>query len=442
MTNPKQTTSSEGDTPQEKAKKVTQNDTFLTDREMTSIKARFNRVVARAKAALIWERSWPKIVPALCIGGAFLTVSWLGVWPLLPPAVKAGAVIAAATAAVVSPFLIRSGSPLVSRFDAVCRIDAHTAPKEKPAIKLADKLSGSEKEKSEYLWRAQFNRLWTEWGGKLKAGRAKPDMKRFDPYAMRYVVAVCAGLSAVYAGDARQERIMEAFDWSSPVVVETLPTVDPVIRAWITPPEGVDAAPVYLRIPSLSNAADNDVEAPREETPSEETPSAETSGAQTPSTPILEVHEQSRLTLVVSGYDKPVLSVNGTDYNADREVISYADDVKDAQGNPLPITTYHFDVALEEGASEIVLSSGHRWSVNVLSDQDPTVTLNAVGLQPNEDGGTPNVAIQCEAEDDFGVRSGQVILRLPQEQLNEAAQRLDSATIPAVRLPRGRACSR
>ena len=42
----------------------------------------------RAALAIGWERLWPLLVPALCVVGLFLSVSWFGIWPELPNVVR------------------------------------------------------------------------------------------------------------------------------------------------------------------------------------------------------------------------------------------------------------------------------------------------------------------------------------------------------------------
>ena len=45
-----------------------------------TLRVRLDRLVARANAALVWERVWPVLWRGLAVVLAFLAVSWLGLW--------------------------------------------------------------------------------------------------------------------------------------------------------------------------------------------------------------------------------------------------------------------------------------------------------------------------------------------------------------------------
>ena len=45
--------------------------------------ARMRNARVLARAALIWERLWPLALPLVLLIAVFLSVSWLGLWPLM-----------------------------------------------------------------------------------------------------------------------------------------------------------------------------------------------------------------------------------------------------------------------------------------------------------------------------------------------------------------------
>ena len=46
--------------------------------------SRIERRIAFARAALLWERTWPRLWPATGIVGAFVALALLGIFPHLP----------------------------------------------------------------------------------------------------------------------------------------------------------------------------------------------------------------------------------------------------------------------------------------------------------------------------------------------------------------------
>src|SRR5882757_8248157 len=47
-------------------------------------------LVRRTRLVLVWERIWPRLAPLLGVVGTFLTVSWFGVFDMLPFAARIG----------------------------------------------------------------------------------------------------------------------------------------------------------------------------------------------------------------------------------------------------------------------------------------------------------------------------------------------------------------
>ena len=57
----------------------------VSDDRQGEARRRLDRLVARARAAGLWERAWPVLWRGLGVALAFLAVSWLGLWLDLSP---------------------------------------------------------------------------------------------------------------------------------------------------------------------------------------------------------------------------------------------------------------------------------------------------------------------------------------------------------------------
>jgi len=329
-----------------------------TDHSPKTISAKFNRLIRKAQGSLLVERFMPKALPPLLIGGAFLTASWLGLWHVLPLEAKIIGVVAFAAAAAISPLIVKSGSLLVSRKDAAKRIDELSGDHTRPARTLNDKLgsAGPKDPQAEAIWTLHLSRIWDKWAGRLQAGSPKPDLNKRDRYKLRYIVPVCVALSAVVAGEQRNDRLAEAFDWTAPVV----PVAPLEVRAWVTPPTNIQTAPIYLR----TNAS---------------APAPATDGTDNPANAGLAVHKQSVLTVVVNGGTTRVL-VNGEEVPVHRIIRT--------RGQTEAEASIQYEAVLREGDVTVVVENGPTWSFTVAPDNSPAVAIQSIEPVSPENGNT------------------------------------------------------
>lgn len=348
------------------------------------LRAKFNRLVGRAKATIFAERLLPKIVPPLGVAGLFLGASWAGVWEPLPPEARAVGVLAFAAAFLASPFMNRSGSLKVTDTDALKRLDDQVGDPSRPAQTLRDEIADSDDKVGQQIWERKLTDVWNEFSGKFKVGRFAPGISK-KVYLLAAAAALSVAVTAPMAGDHRMELIQDAFVWQHPV-----PPLE--ARAWIIPPSNIEG--------TYQQVFDQD-----------------SNGAE------LVAHESSRMSLIVFGDN--AVTVNGQVLEAS-EVITPPEN----SGNPDAKPSYRYDFDLAEGENDIGIDGGPSWSVDVSSDLDPTVILEQV--RRNED--DPNALdIIFIPHDDHGVQDGNIILRDPTAP--EGAQPLPSGQLPTIRVP-------
>ncbi len=368
-----------------------------TDKEIETLTAQFGRAVRRSRAVLFLERAVPRALPPLYTSGIFLSASWAGLWLPLPPAARIAGVVAFAAALAASPLLAKTKSLLVSRDDALKRLDANAGDPTRPAQTLGDRPSPGSPESAKELWNLHLVRTWEKWGGKFDAGRPNINIAARDPYYFRYTVALAMAITAAMAGEHRVERITEAFNWASPPAAAQ-PAAStqqaPVkVKAWVTPPDNIDAAPLYLN------------EGTRDQTQG---------GSK------LSAHESSIMTIQVEGENK--VTVNGEALTAKKVITPRA-----AGGKP----TYQYEVTLTKEDTVVEIANGPTWKLAVTQDHDPSVTLDRVS--PNEKN-IKSLDVTCAAKDDYGVKEGEVVIRIPGGQAPGATP-LPSGKLPPIPLP-------
>jgi len=358
-----------------------------TEETIEKLSARFNGIVRRAQAAILWERVWPKLVPPLCTSGLFLTASWGGLWQTLPPEGRMAGALMAATAFLVSPFLVKSGSLLVTEEDALKRIDQNTGSTARPAQTLRDKLNENNPPETKALWDLHLTSLWNKWAGKFEAGAPHPNMAARDPYKIRFAILFSTLLSAGIANGNHLERVEQAFDWKTPTT-SAVAKKSLAIKAWVTPPDNIDAAPLYL---------------------TEDTRDHLQGGEK------LIAHKTSVLNILTFGKQSKVF-INGTEVSAKKTIKNQNK------------ASHQYELPLVEKETLVTIENGPQWHFEVTPDNAPTVDIKSINKQKNNPGG---LNITYQAQDDFGVTDGELKIK-PTIKQNPGATPLPSVKIPAL----------
>jgi uncharacterized protein (TIGR02302 family) len=216
--------------------------------------ARLDRLVAQARAAVLWEQAWPVLWRGLGVGLLFLVVSWSGLWLDLSPLWRRVGLIASAIVLVAAVLpLARLARP--SRRLALARLDRDAAARDSaardsalrhgPASAAQDSLAvGASDAGSRALWELHQRRA-AQAVASLRVGLPRPGMTRHDPYALRAGLVVAAVATLFVAGPEWRTRIGAAFDWQEPAA----PGPNFRVDGWIDPP-------LYTRLPPLLIAMD------------------------------------------------------------------------------------------------------------------------------------------------------------------------------------------
>jgi hypothetical protein len=324
---------------------------------------RFNAIVKRTQTTMMLERLWPRTVAPLCVGGAFVTTSWLGLWHALPPVGRMAGVAAFALAAAVTSAPLVLKKLRVTRAEAIARLDEENRDGRQPAFILNDRLPAGASAEAERVFAANRLRLLEEWVDQFSAGRRQSG-KTFAPLA---AAALAVAITAFTAGPHRLERLSEAFNWKTP-------PVPVLVKAWVTPPDNFRETALIL---------------------DQNTKDAAHGGTK------LEAHKSSKMTIVIFDRDTKV-TVNGTAQTATK-----ANVVKDpSQGK----STYQYELNLAEGRNSIVINNEVFWTINVAPDAAPTAAIK--GIKQNEKDINAQ-ELEYTEKDDYGIRDSELILTLP-----------------------------
>lgn len=342
----------------------------------------FNRTVKQAQAVIFTERAWPRIVPLLYVGGTFLTASWLGAWDALPHQARMASVLALATAAVAAPLWVtlRGKSLFVNKEDAYDRLDDNMGEGGKGAArKVSDTLHESHNGLSQGLFQKNLERLWDKYEGRFKAGMPDINWKGFQGSGVVLAAALTVA-SAFYAGQDHYAKLTDAFNWDAPI-----PPLE--LTASITPPRGLDLKPVYLTGEGVD--IDN-----------------------------VTIHEKSILTIYT--FDRPSkVLVNG-------QAIEVINTIESGDRK-----TFKREIVLEEPNITVSIENGPQWQFSVNQDNAPQAEIKSVAPNDKE---PSNLTLQYTAKDDYGIRNGEITIRVPNSD-PATGKALPSSGFPKIALP-------
>ena len=205
--------------------------------------SRLETLSRRARAVLLLERMWRTILPPLIAGGAFVSLSWTGIWLDAPSWLRGAGTVLFAFGIAASLLPLREFR-WPTRKEAVNRIDEVSALSLRPAASLADRLgNGGDDPVTAALWSLHRRRA-AQALALLRTGGPSPRAAELDRYALRAIVLVALIATGFVAGPQKYARLAAAFDWRLGGLGATGARVD----AWIDPPGYTGMMPIVLNL--------------------------------------------------------------------------------------------------------------------------------------------------------------------------------------------------
>ena len=202
---------------------------------------RLQRLAAKARAILFFERTWRIILPPLLVAGAFVSISWTGVWLVAPHWTRWLGVLALVWGLGAALLPLRRFR-LPTRKEALLRIDRVSGLASHPATVIADRLGNAANgPMTVALWNLHRRRA-EQAIALLRVGLPSPRAAELDPYGIRAVVLVALIATCFAAGPEKYARLSAAFDFR----FGTLRGIESRVDAWIDPPVYTGKTPIIL----------------------------------------------------------------------------------------------------------------------------------------------------------------------------------------------------
>ncbi len=196
-----------------------------------------SRVLTRC--AMVVERGWPLLLPALLVAALFASTSWLGLFARMPDMVRLGTVAAFGIGFLTALYPLRFFRlPRLAEVDR--RIETANALPHSPVQVQSESLSGEGTGFSRALWREHQKRM------AAALERVGGDMPRThvperDPWGLRAVPMLLLVVAFAFSFGSLGGRLGDGF---RPAAAHN--AVPPRIDAWVTPPAYTGKPPIFL----------------------------------------------------------------------------------------------------------------------------------------------------------------------------------------------------
>jgi uncharacterized protein (TIGR02302 family) len=219
---------------------------FHNDRQ--GLMARLARARATVRAAILVERLWPLVLPLLIVISLFLSLSWLGVFRIVPDWARLVLLVALGAGALAAlyplRFYRRSTSAEIDQ-----RIERANRLEHSPVRAQSDSLSpASQGAFAQALWHEHKKRMADRLGA-LSGDMPRTRVPERDPWALRALAALLLVVSSAFALGPLGGSTSDAF--RNHARADTPPAR---IDAWVTPPAYTGRAPLFMSAYSAEDA--------------------------------------------------------------------------------------------------------------------------------------------------------------------------------------------
>ncbi|MFU0506031.1 TIGR02302 family protein [Pseudaminobacter sp. NGMCC 1.201702] len=204
---------------------------------------RFARRLGRARltttVAMMVERFWPLVLPLVIVASLFVSLSWLGLFRILPDTARLALIAALGLAGLASLYPLRFyRQPTSSEIDR--RIESANEMLHTPVLVQSDRPVGKTGVFADALWREHQRRM-AEKLGRIGSDLPRTRVPERDPWGIRAGAALLLVTAFAFSLGPLGGRLSDAFEARA-----GFQFVAPRVDAWVTPPSYTGKAPIFL----------------------------------------------------------------------------------------------------------------------------------------------------------------------------------------------------
>jgi uncharacterized protein (TIGR02302 family) len=356
--------------------------------------ARLARTRGMTGASMALERFWPLVLPVLVVACLFVSLSWFGLFRLMPEWLRLATMAAFGLGALAALYPLRYFRwPAPAAIDR--RIERANALEHTPVLVQADRLSGSGDRFAEALWREHQKRMAARLGS-LASDAPRTGVPERDPWGLRAVALLLLVTAFAFSSGPYGGSVTDGFR-----PTPGAPPVPPRIDAWVTPPPYTGRAPIFLTADANRDTA------------------------------LFEAPQGSDVTLrVTGGSGEETLSYSAVE----SDDVQLEPQVAGDPSTPVRAGVRQFAGKLTQDGM-LILKSGETeigtWAFRITPDTAPTISF--IGEPKRAVNGTLEMAYAIV--DDYGAVSGNADFEMVEKQAADARPLYESPDMPLA-LPR------
>jgi uncharacterized protein (TIGR02302 family) len=204
---------------------------------------RWHRRLILAWLALLLERAWPALWPAVGVMGAFLALALFDLPAQLPGLLHLLLLLAVLVSVLFLAYTGLRGFRVPDREAARRRIETASGLSHRPLETLEDRLAaGATDPATQALWQAHRARMEAA-AKRLRVGAPVAGLLRRDPFALRIALLLVLVVGAIDAGGDWSDRIMRSL---TPGIEPGAPAAAVALDIWVSPPDYTGLPPQFL----------------------------------------------------------------------------------------------------------------------------------------------------------------------------------------------------
>ncbi len=324
-------------------------------------------VFALAYLAEIWERLWPRLVPLFILACIFTSISWFGVWQVVPDWARWTGLAIFSALGICTLFPLRDFE-LPNNSQIHRRIEKASGFEHRPVTAQMDAPTDLDDPYAVALWEEHKRRMASELND-LAAGTVRPNGNAFDRFALRAMLPLLAFVALGFSYSVNGGRIGDIIE----------PRIDTKLilsrlDMWVSPPSYTGKPPLYFAAPleeTATQSASNNVK----------------------------TLEGSTLSISYVGEEKITARLQN---ETDSEILESEKETENADNRTT--TTENYNAILNETKTVEILLRDEviaSWQVTVEQDQIPEIFLD----KPPSSALSGALELNYSVKDDYGVTS-------------------------------------
>lgn len=362
--------------------------------------AALHRLYQRSLLTLCFERLWPLILPLILLAALFASLSWFGLFGLMPRWFHIAVLTLFGLATIAALYLL-SLYNTPSDEEVTAHIETVNGLLHEPlAVQSGQIATGADDPVALALWQEHQHRMAARLKA-LQSGLPRPNIPQRDPYGLCAFIALLFVTAFAFSFGPSSGRIADAFH-IRPGHMTAIARID----AWVTPPEYTARAPIFLSADRSSTTAD----------------------------PIIIPQGSIVSVRIIGGNSERLTATDASGHRSDIKPVKTGENDAFPSDQAVVDGSRNFQLELQQDTTLELSGTNTGWRFSIIPDKAPRIHFT------KEPGRALNGALQLsyEINDDYGAtKAFGEIIPLETDEEDEVSALYDAPELPLSLPARG-----